>query len=259
MEPVLSRRDFIKRSVQLAVAGALVPASVAQALPILAPDALSATGPGPLLRRDPRTRAKRAITLADLAGEPPVVVTAEWNFLPAVVYKVSKASLQGSSARRGYNTAQHAVQHPAERDHLLVAYDGKCKHLGCTVGFDPRLGASKDVVDYDGDGLRDGRVLCPCHQGQYDIHDLGLNVPGTPPPAPLNVIEFDVLDFRGDPDRGVPAARQAVYALGKLVQGKPRAAAGQGSFPRLDAEGAAFSLTGFAARAPGWSLAPPPA
>jgi Rieske Fe-S protein len=257
MESVLSRRDFIKRSVRLAVAGALVPAGIAQALPVLAPDSLAATGPGPLIRRDPVTRAKTAITLADLAGKPPVVVTAEWNFLPAVVYKVHKAKLQASSRDRGYNTAQFAVQHPAEPEMALMVYDGKCKHLGCTVGFNAAFGASKDIPDYDRDGLPDGRILCPCHQGQYDIHDLAKNVPETPPPAPLNVVEFDVVDFAGDTDRAIPPAAQAIVALEKRLQSKARQAAGHGSFPALDADGSPFALDRFAARAAGWSRPAP--
>lgn len=248
-ESLLSRRDFIKRSVQLAVAGAVVPGALSQLLPAVAPDALGGSGPGPVIRRDPATNAKIPITLADLAGEPPVVVTAEWNFLPAVVYKVHLAKLQASSGRRQYNTAQFAVQHPEEDDMAILVYDGKCKHLGCTVGFNKGLGASKDVPDYDGDGLPDGRILCPCHQGQYDIHDLAVNVPGTPPPAPLNVIEFDVTNFGGDPERGLPAAPNAIFGVQKLLQNKYQEAAGKGTYP------AGLSLTSFAIRAAGWSSA----
>src|SRR5687767_389944 len=75
-EPMLSRRDFIKRSVQLAVAGALVPGALSQLLPAVAPDALGGGGAGPIIRRDPSTNSKIPITVADLAGAPPVVVTA---------------------------------------------------------------------------------------------------------------------------------------------------------------------------------------
>lgn len=233
-EPILSRRDFIKRSVQLAVAGALVPGVLSQLLPAVAPDALGGGGIGPIIRRDPATNAKIPITLADLAGAPPVVVTAEWNFLPAVIYKVQKAKLLGSAQERGYNTAQYAVQHPSEEDMAIMVYQGKCKHLGCTVGFNKGLGGSKDVPDYDGDGLPDGRILCPCHQGQYDIYDLALNVPGTPPPAPLNVIRFNVGNYAGDATRGLPAASEAIVGAELIVQDKARQA-------NLDA-GTAYAL-----------------
>src|SRR5687767_9915079 len=223
-EALLSRRDFIKRSVQLAVAGALVPGALSQLLPAVAPDALGGGGAGPIIRRDPTTNAKIPITVADLDGAPPVVVTAEWNFLPAVIYKVHKAKLEASSRKREYNTAQYAVQHPTEDDMAIMVYQGKCKHLGCTVGFNKGLGGSSDVSDYDGDGLPDGRILCPCHQGQYDIHDLALNVPGTPPPAPLNVIRFNVGNYGGDAERAIPAAAAAIIGAELLVQDKPRQA-----------------------------------
>lgn len=221
---LFSRREFIKGTVQLAVAGALIPAAMSQLLPAVAPDALGGGGPGPIIRRDATTNAKIPITVADLAGAAPVVVTAEWNFLPAVIYKVHKAKLQASAAKRGYNTAQFAVQHPEEEDMAILVYQGKCKHLGCTVGFNKGLGGSKDEADYDGDGLPDGRILCPCHQGQYDIHDLALNVPGTPPPAPLNVIRFNVTNYGGDAERAIPAAPNCIFGGELLVQDKPRQA-----------------------------------
>jgi Rieske Fe-S protein len=221
-ESLLSRRDFIKRSVQLAVAGALIPGALSQLLPAVAPDALGGGGAGPVIRRDATTNAKIPITIDDLAGAPPVVVTAEWNFLPAVVYKVHKSKLVASSKKREYNTAQFAVQHPTEDDMAIMVYRGKCKHLGCTVGFNKGLGASADVSDYDGDGLPDGRILCPCHQGQYDIHDLCRNVPGTPPPAPLNVIRFNVGNYAGDSERAIPPAANAIVGAELIEQNKYR-------------------------------------
>ena len=236
---MLSRREFISGTVKLAVAGALIPGLATQLLPAVAPDALGGGGAGPVIRRDPQTNAKIPITIADLAGAAPVVVTAEWNFLPAVIYKVAKSKLQASSDKRGYNTAQYAVQHPEEEDMCIMVYRGKCKHLGCTVGFNTGLGGSKDVADYDGDGLPDGRILCPCHQGQYDIHDLALNVPGTPPPAPLNVIRFNVGNYGGDAERAIPAAPNAIIGAELLVQDKPRQA-------NLDPS-AAFALGSMAA------------
>lgn len=227
--PLLSRRDFIGNTVKLAVAGAVIPGAMSQLLPGVAPDALGGGGVGPVIARDGST--KRAITVGDLNGDPPVVVTAEWNFLPAVVYKVKKSILQASTAKRGYNTGQHAIQHPTEPDHAILVYDGKCKHLGCTVGWDGTLGGSKDTPDYDTDGIPDGRILCPCHQGQYDIYDLAKNVPATPPPEPLNVIRARIeaaeLDGQTVPD--------AIVGFEKLIQGGHRAADLQG-------DGAPFAL-----------------
>ena len=221
-ESLLSRRDFIRTSVKLAVAGALIPGALSQLLPAVAPSALGGGGAGPVIKRDPATNSKIPITIADLAGPPPVYVTAEWNFLPATVYKVKKSILQKSAAKRGYNTAQFAVQHPTEDDHVILLYRTKCKHLGCTVGFNTGLGASKDTPDYDGDGLPDGRILCPCHQGQYDIHDLAHNVPGTPPPAPLNVIRFNIGNFAEDVAKKIPAAANAIIGAEEIIQNKYR-------------------------------------
>ncbi len=216
-ESLLSRREFVRNSVRLAVAGALIPGALSQVLPAIAPDSIGGGGPGPIIRRDAKTNAKIPITLDDLVGDPPVVVTAEWNFLPAVVYKVKKAALEGSSKVRGYNTAQFAIPHPTEPDHAIMVYDGKCKHLGCTVGFNKGLGGAKDKEDYDGDGLPDGRILCPCHQGQYDIHDLAKNVPGTPPPSPLNVIAFNVKSNYTDEATGASAAN-VIFGVEKILQ-----------------------------------------
>ncbi len=241
---LLSRREFIRNTVRLAVVGALVPGTLAQLLPAIAPDALGGSGPGPVIRRDEKTNAKIPITLDDMAGEPPVVVTAEWNFLPAVVYKVKKSIMEGSSAKREYNTAQFAVQHPTEADNLLLLYDGKCKHLGCTVGFLDNKPASNDVPDYDKDGFNDGGVLCPCHQGQYDIYDLAVNIPGTPPPSPLNVIEFDVSGFTDDATGD--SFSDVIFGVAKHIQNAPKEALGQGSAP-------AFGLDTFNPRPAGWS------
>src|ERR1041385_7022663 len=67
-ESLLSRRDFIKTSVKLAVAGALIPGALSQLLPAVAPAALSSTGAAPVIKRDPATNAKIPVTIADLAG-----------------------------------------------------------------------------------------------------------------------------------------------------------------------------------------------
>ncbi len=248
--PILSRRAFIANTVKLAVAGAIIPGTLSQALPAVAPDALGGVGPGPVVRRDPVTNSKIPITLDDLAGAPPVVVTAEWNFLPAVVYKVNRTTLEGSSKKRGYNTAQFAVEHPTEPENVILVYDGKCKHLGCTIGWNAGLGGSKDVLDYNEDGTNDGRILCPCHQGQYDIYNLALNVPGTPPPAPLNVIEVDVKGAEDDLGNSVS---NAIFGVAKHIQNGPLEAKGVGDYPATDASQQPFSLDTFAVRAVGWS------
>lgn len=243
--PLLSRRSFIANTVKLAIAGAIIPGALSQVLPAVAPDALGGVGPGPVVRRDPVTNAKIPISLSELDGNTPVVVTAEWNFLPAVIYKVNKAKLEGSSAKQGYNTAQYAVQHPSEPENVIMVYDGKCKHLGCTVGWNPGLGG-----DYDENGIPDGGILCPCHQGQYDIYNLALNQPGTPPPTPLNVIEADIKPANDDLGNTVS---DAVFGTAKHLQNGPLEAKGIGVYPATDAEGNPFNLDTYAPRAVGWS------
>lgn len=239
---LLSRREFIRNTVRLAVVGALVPGVMAQLLPAIAPAALAGVGPGPVIRRDPQTNQRIPISLADLEGDPPVVVTAEWNFLPAVVYKVRRSILEASSEKRGYNTAQFAIQHPTEPQNAILVYDGKCKHLGCTIGWNDELPASNDHPDYNEDGFNDGRVLCPCHQGQYDIYDLALNVPGTPPPSPLNVIEFDVKGWT-DPTTATSYS-DVIHGEVKYFQENAREASGANP---------AVPVAAFEIRNPGWS------
>ncbi|MES2154624.1 MAG: Rieske 2Fe-2S domain-containing protein [bacterium] len=219
-ESILSRREFIRNTVRFAVAGAVIPGLLTQLLPSVAPAALSGGGPGPIIKRDPKSNAKIPVTIEDLAEQPgnnPFV--GEYSFLPAIAYKVRVDVLRGSSQTRGFNTAQHAVEVPGDAKHAVLAYVGKCKHLGCTVGWNGGYGGSLDVEDYDGDGVNDGRILCPCHGGQYDIHNLALNVPGTPPPAPLNVIRFNVVaNYPGDEALKIPAAKNALIGVETLAQ-----------------------------------------
>lgn len=213
-ESLLSRRAFVRNTVRLAVAGAVLPGVLSQVLPAIAPSALSGAGSGPVIRRDPKTNAKIPLTVADLGTDP---VVGEWGFLPAIIYRVKMESLRGSAEKRGYNTAQFAVADPTDKDSAILVYRGKCKHLGCTVGWNGLLGGSKDIEDYNGDGIPDGRILCPCHQGSYDIYDLARNVPGTPPPSPLDVIRIRVGNF-SDPDGIIPSASNAILGTEVLVQ-----------------------------------------
>ncbi|SDW59535.1 menaquinol-cytochrome c reductase iron-sulfur subunit [Marininema mesophilum] len=53
----------------------------------------------------------------------------------------------------------------------ILALSPICKHLGCTVKWE---GGGRTNVFY-----------CPCHGGEYTKD--GVNVPGTPPPKPLDV------------------------------------------------------------------------
>ncbi|MEA3191508.1 MAG: Rieske [2Fe-2S] domain [Thermoplasmata archaeon] len=214
-ESLLSRRSFIRNIVRIGVAGAVIPGTLTQLLPAVAPAGAGAGAAGPVIKRDPKTNAKTPITIKDLGNDP---VVGEWGFLPAIIYRVKASKLEGSTKQRGYNTGQFAVADPVDPSFAIMVYRGKCKHLGCTVGWNGGLGASKDIEDYDGDGVPDGRILCPCHQGQYDIYDLAKNVPGTPPPAPLDVIRITIGDFN-DPDGKIASATGAIIGTEVLVQG----------------------------------------
>ena len=65
------------------------------------------------------------VRLAQLDGPAVAHVIGEWEYRPAVLYKVPVAELRASSRVRGYNTGQFALQHPGEADMALLAYDDK--------------------------------------------------------------------------------------------------------------------------------------
>lgn len=60
----------------------------------------------------------------------------------------------------------------------IVALSPICKHLGCTVNWSPEG--------------HENYFFCPCHDGLYEKD--GTNVPGTPPPQPLDVYDMEVRD-----------------------------------------------------------------
>lgn len=187
MEPEpLDRRTFIRRTGLLAGAAALPP--IAGCIGIDVPV------PGPIAATDPTDGSKVPFTVEEMTGEAVQVRTGIYDGLPAVLYKVRVATLEASTAARGVNTGQFALRHPTEPEHAILAYDGKCTHLGCTVGWNASLGESDDVPDYAGDGTSEGRVLCPCHQAQFDVHNLGANLPNMPAKRPLDALRIQFHD-----------------------------------------------------------------
>ncbi|WP_085523563.1 ubiquinol-cytochrome c reductase iron-sulfur subunit [Tuberibacillus sp. Marseille-P3662] len=60
----------------------------------------------------------------------------------------------------------------------ILALSPICTHLGCTVGWEASGHAN--------------HFYCPCHGGTYTKY--GVNLPGTPPPAPLHAYEVKVKD-----------------------------------------------------------------
>lgn len=61
----------------------------------------------------------------------------------------------------------------------VLALSPVCKHLGC-------------MVNWNGNADNPNRYFCPCHFGLYEKD--GTNVPGTPPPQPLDEYETRVQD-----------------------------------------------------------------
>lgn len=57
----------------------------------------------------------------------------------------------------------------------IVALSPICKHLGCTVNWNTN-------PDHP------NQFFCPCHFGRYEKD--GKNIPGTPPPQPLDTYPF---------------------------------------------------------------------
>ncbi|MCS1351001.1 ubiquinol-cytochrome c reductase iron-sulfur subunit [Mechercharimyces sp. CAU 1602] len=62
-------------------------------------------------------------------------------------------------------------------DGKFLALSPICKHLGCTVKWE----GSPEFKD---------EFYCPCHGGRYT--DTGINIPGTPPLAPLDKYKTEV-------------------------------------------------------------------
>ncbi len=82
---------------------------------------------------------------------------------------------------------QSAWVYKDEKDEI-VALSPVCKHLGCTV-------------DWSSNAAYPDQFYCPCHGGRYTKD--GVNVPGTPPLAPLDVYNKKVEDgklYLGKPE-----------------------------------------------------------
>lgn len=120
----------------------------------------------------------------DATGEPLVVPHQEgvtkgtWVGQPVLVVVTRSAVLAGVDQAYGKGAATPSLDLGGGLRVFVLS--AKSTHLGCTVGFNAGLGASKAVADYDGDGLPDGRMLDPCHQGQWDVYHRGAPQPGTP-------------------------------------------------------------------------------
>lgn len=66
-----------------------------------------------------------------------------------------------------------------QEDGSILALSPVCKHLGC-------------IVSWQGNEEYPEQFFCPCHDGRYTKD--GVNVPGTPPSAALDVYDHKVED-----------------------------------------------------------------
>jgi len=76
----------------------------------------------------------------------------------------------------------------ADGEHFTV-YSGRCTHLGCSYGYDPK----------------EKTFRCPCHNGVFDVKSGA--VLGGPPPRPLDTLETKV-------ENGTLLARYEDFRLG---------------------------------------------
>lgn len=124
----------------------------------------------------------------------PGVTAALWQQKPVFVLVASTSQLDAVNEARGDGAASEAIPLPGHPHLRVFALSGISTHRGCTIGWMPELGASRDIEDYDGDGRKDGRFLDKCHHGQWDAFHRGTPVPGTPAPARLAALQLKFVD-----------------------------------------------------------------
>ncbi len=144
----------------------------------------------------PGAQATRPLMAADgsMLAVPaqPGVTKAVWNGHAILVFATTFDELAGVDAARGLGSATNSIAGP--NGLRLFALSAKSTQAGCLVGFNPTLGASRDVADYDRDGVADGRIMDPCHQGQWDAFNKAKPVPGTPAPTRLAALDLALRD-----------------------------------------------------------------
>jgi Rieske Fe-S protein len=115
-----------------------------------------------------------------------------WNNGPVAVMVVPASILSGVDSYRGADAATPSIAVPGHPDLRMIALSAKSTHLGCTVGFNKGLGASRDITDYNGDGVPDGRMMDPCSQSQWDPYHRGAVLPAQPAKVRLAVLDVAV-------------------------------------------------------------------
>src|SRR5688572_601693 len=142
------------------------------------------------------------LSVMDRDGNPMAIPTGPgytvgvWNDVPVAIVVAKAEQLQGVERWRGEGEATPSVELPGRPGLRLFALSAASTHLGCTVGFNTGLGASSDIPDYDGDGEPDGRMLDPCHHGQWDVYNRGVQVRNTLTGGRMAVLDVYIEDGR---------------------------------------------------------------
>jgi Rieske Fe-S protein len=170
---------------------AAVRAGILAGLVVAAALAFVTTAP-PAYGQDTVVTAPDGSRLAAPAG--PGVTYGRWQGQLVVVFVVPAVRLDAVDAARGRGEATPSSEVPGRTDLRMFALSASSTFLGCSVGFLPDLGASRDIADYDGDGVLDGRLMDSCHQGQWDPYHRGAPVPNTPAPVRLAVLDVHAKD-----------------------------------------------------------------
>ncbi|WP_170007461.1 QcrA and Rieske domain-containing protein [Bacillus fonticola] len=134
------------------------------------------------------------------AVDPVLKATGESDYIPTEA-KVEDIGTEPTRVDFSYNqkdawyesqVTETAWVYKQENGELL-AMSPICKHLGC-------------IVDWNSNEEYPNQFFCPCHAGRY--YKNGVNVPGTPPTAPLDVYDYKIVD--GFLHFGAPQPRERV-------------------------------------------------
>ncbi|MCE3046933.1 ubiquinol-cytochrome c reductase iron-sulfur subunit [Helicobacter kayseriensis] len=96
------------------------------------------------------------------------MMTVEWRKKPVYILRMAKndADAQNFLGKRNFQIG----------DAIYTIGIQVCTHLGCIPGYD----ANKK------------EFLCACHGGRFNSS--GINAPGTPPPKPMTIPPFKILE-----------------------------------------------------------------
>lgn len=96
------------------------------------------------------------------------MMTVEWRKKPVYILKMAKDDPDAQSFLGKRNVKIN--------DGIYSIGVQVCTHLGCIPGYD----------------AQEKKFLCACHGGRFNSS--GVNIPGTPPPKPMIIPPFKILD-----------------------------------------------------------------